>query len=855
MSKLRGRFFTSRTITITAVILSLIVAALLSTLLTFPRALAATIVSDNFNDNSLDTTKWGTSLFSGFTNTSLGLNETSQQLQIGPLLQNTGGSNYRGVRTNSTYSFSNAYAFVELVQAPSSSTAADAMFTVGNDVDNYYRIYVSAGNLIGLKKIGGTKTTLFTTTYNSTNHRFLRIRNDSGAVTLDTATGSSGVPGTWTQQYTETWNSSISTSSIIFELKAGTWQSETNAPGTIIFDNFEAADNTAPAPTVSAISPTSGSTSGGTSVTITGTGFSSGAIVTLGGTSATGVTVVSSTSITATTPAHSAGTVNVVVTNTDTQSGTFTNGFTYSAPPSETVLISDNFNDNSLDTTKWGTTLFSGFTNTSLGLNETSNQLQIGPLLQNTGGSNYRGIRTNSTYGFSGGYAYVELVQAASSSTSGDAMFTLGNDVDNYYRIYVSAGNLIGLKKIAGTKTTLFTITYNSTNHRFLRISNDSGNVKFDTATGNSGVPGTWTQQYSETWNSSISTSSIIFELKAGTFQSETNAPGTVIFDNFHAATPGSTSPPTDSLTFVSANLQHGESTDGTTHYDSQANKITSTADLVAAQEVSSGDITNWDNAFEDGGFHRVVFRLNNTQQSDGNAIWARDSLSEIATYQHDLANGSSNVGNDNSTDIRRSVVAAKFEFNSQQFYVVSVHLCPSICRNSSSGTLESVQRVAQINDLLSWIDSTLTGSLPVIILGDLNLTTDTPKQPSGFQIDLFTSAGFSDLWATGISNSLAEANWGDRDGDSTPDMPLGLNTRTHDGRRIDYVLYKPNSGSIALNNISVPDGRAQCPTSLTPHSPYAFCSAVDSNQRINFPEDQGVRLSDHNWIWVELGF
>jgi len=165
------------------------------------------------------------------------------------------------------------------------------------------------------------------------------------------------------------------------------------------------------------------------------------------------------------------------------------------------------------------------------------------------------------------------------------------------------------------------------------------------------------------------------------------------------------------------------------------------------------------------------------------------------------------------------------------------------------------VQRVAQINDLLSWINSTLTGGLPVIILGDLNLTTDTPKQPSGFQFDLFTDAGFSDLWQTGLSTSLAEANWGDRDGDSVADMPLGLNTRTHDGRRIDYILYKPNNGSISLVNISVPDGRAQCPTALTPNSPYAYCSAVDGNQRFNLPEDQGVRLSDHNWVWVELGF
>ena len=84
-----------------------------------------------------------------------------------------------------------------------------------------------------------------------------------------------------------------------------------------------------PAPTVTSISPTSGSTVGGTAVSITGTGFLAGATVKLGGTAATDVTVVNSTTITATTPAHAAGAVNVVVTNTDAQSGTLTNGYTY----------------------------------------------------------------------------------------------------------------------------------------------------------------------------------------------------------------------------------------------------------------------------------------------------------------------------------------------------------------------------------------------------------------------------------------------------------------------------------------------------------------------------------------------
>jgi hypothetical protein len=87
----------------------------------------------------------------------------------------------------------------------------------------------------------------------------------------------------------------------------------------------------APGPTVSSVSPNSGSTNGGTAVTITGTNFAASATVTFGGTAATSVTVASSTSITATTPAHAAGAVSVVVTNTGGQSGTLTGGFTYTS--------------------------------------------------------------------------------------------------------------------------------------------------------------------------------------------------------------------------------------------------------------------------------------------------------------------------------------------------------------------------------------------------------------------------------------------------------------------------------------------------------------------------------------------
>jgi hypothetical protein len=74
---------------------------------------------------------------------------------------------------------------------------------------------------------------------------------------------------------------------------------------------------------------------------------------------------------------------------------------------------------------------------------------------------------------------------------------------------------------------------------QFLRIRHDAntGNVVWETAPNNSGTPGTFTQQCSESWNTTaVPLGSVLFEMKAGTGVAEPNPPGTVIFDNFNAA-------------------------------------------------------------------------------------------------------------------------------------------------------------------------------------------------------------------------------------------------------------------------------------------------------------------------------
>jgi hypothetical protein len=137
-----------------------------------------------------------------------------------------------------------------------------------------------------------------------------------------------------------TVNSATSITAVDPAEAAGTVTVTVTTPaGTAATDAQDQFTFVTPAPAVTSLSPTSGPTTGGTSVTITGNNFGWATAVDFGSVAATSFTVNSATSITAVDPAEAAGTVHVTVTTPSGSSATSSaDDFTYETAPTLTAI-------------------------------------------------------------------------------------------------------------------------------------------------------------------------------------------------------------------------------------------------------------------------------------------------------------------------------------------------------------------------------------------------------------------------------------------------------------------------------------------------------------------------------------
>jgi endonuclease/exonuclease/phosphatase family metal-dependent hydrolase len=208
----------------------------------------------------------------------------------------------------------------------------------------------------------------------------------------------------------------------------------------------------------------------------------------------------------------------------------------------ETVLLDDNFDSGAIDPAKWPTAVFSGYQDMRVAVTPAHGGVEIAALAGVDGISRYNGLTSAPVNLKAGGYGRVQLVQGPVGSAA-YAMFTAASDPMNFYRIYQGGASdaraLLIEKRISGTKLLLTTAPYSVADDQYLTIRHDVrpndgvDDVVFEaspaSATGGS------IELFREPWDPSVLSSTLQFELKAGTSAPEAQ-PGTVVFDNFHAA-------------------------------------------------------------------------------------------------------------------------------------------------------------------------------------------------------------------------------------------------------------------------------------------------------------------------------
>jgi len=164
-----------------------------------------------------------------------------------------------------------------------------------------------------------------------------------GQTVVITGTGFSAAAGTGAVKFGAanaiyTVNSNTQITATAPANAAGTYDITVTTPGGTSATSAADQYTYAATPTVTAISPSAGPTSGGQTVAITGTNFSGATSVTFGGTAATGYTVVNGTSIMATAPAGT-GAVDIrVTTSGGTSAISAADMYTYVAAPTVTSI-------------------------------------------------------------------------------------------------------------------------------------------------------------------------------------------------------------------------------------------------------------------------------------------------------------------------------------------------------------------------------------------------------------------------------------------------------------------------------------------------------------------------------------
>jgi hypothetical protein len=319
---------------------------------------------DNFNDNSMDATKWYVAGAAGMT-----VAEQEGQLRV----TTPGGTavGYDGYYARPYLNLTNARATVEVAQA-AIGYGTDTYFVLVDKATggttNVLFAVGGANSLLMRETFNGSITSQTTITYDAAQHRFWRFRHDPAADTLNWETSGDGLQ--WTVRHTSARR--VALTKMQAQLYAGRYT--TSTPSTVaLFDNYRAEPN----------------------------------------------------------------------------------------PPSP-VVLGDDFNDNSTNTSKWTADIPAGMT-----VVEQNQRLEVTPPASAVG---YGGYYSAANYDLTESRATVELVQSTVQNYGIETYYYLNdNSNGNYFMFATGGGNFLQQSMVNGVMTRT-NIPFDPAQHRFLRF-------------------------------------------------------------------------------------------------------------------------------------------------------------------------------------------------------------------------------------------------------------------------------------------------------------------------------------------------------------------------------------------------
>lgn len=190
---------------------------------------ATSSVADGWNTGTLDATKWE----------NWGGSQVALSNQQVAMTSTTGGGYYgldSGINGN-VYNLTGSSISNQLISAGNQSLTSWEVYPMyaydANNSTNSYYWMVSGNTIKAFKQVSGSHTELSSGTYNTTNHKWFRIREAGGTTYFDTSADGS----TW-NNFSSTANAFTATS-LIIGAEIGTWQAESSTT-TAVFDNFNA---------------------------------------------------------------------------------------------------------------------------------------------------------------------------------------------------------------------------------------------------------------------------------------------------------------------------------------------------------------------------------------------------------------------------------------------------------------------------------------------------------------------------------------------------------------------------------------------------------------------------------------